>query len=80
MYWFKGYGRRNILGKDNLKKLGRIAAVLVVAGALFIGSNSINAVEAATTSETIGSTSLGSKWKDGAVGFQAGCALSEWLG
>lgn len=65
----------------NLKKLGRITAVLVIAGALVIGTNfSANTVEAASTSKTIGSTSLGSKWRDGEIGFQAGCALSEWLG
>lgn len=68
-------------GLIELKKTGRFAAALLMAGVLAIGANtSINTAEAASTSQTIGSTSLGSKWQSGEVGFEAGCALSEWLG
>lgn len=61
--------------------MGRTAAALLMAGVIAVGANpSINTVEASSTSQTIGSTSLGGKWKDGEVGFEAGCALSEWFG
>ncbi|WP_106767608.1 hypothetical protein [Paenibacillus faecalis] len=48
-----------------MKKIGRFTTALLIAGVFIIGSN--NAAEA-------------SGWKDGETGFQAGCALSEWLG
>ncbi|WP_301108023.1 hypothetical protein [Sporosarcina sp.] len=64
-----------------MKKTGRFAAALLMAGVLAIGANStVNTAEAASVSHTIGSTSLGSDWKSGQTGFEAGCALSEWLG
>ncbi|WP_153722800.1 MULTISPECIES: hypothetical protein [Sporosarcina] len=64
-----------------MKKTGRFAAALLMAGVLAIGANStVNTAEAASASSGIGSTSLGSDWKSGQTGFEAGCALSEWLG
>ncbi|UOR11604.1 glycoside hydrolase 64/thaumatin family protein [Halobacillus amylolyticus] len=67
-----------------MKKLGQITAALLMVVVLsfggFVGSNFINTVEASSTGNIIGSTSLGSDWQSGRTGFQAGCAFSEWLG
>ncbi|WP_082232721.1 hypothetical protein [Halobacillus massiliensis] len=56
-----------------------LAAVLVLSFGSFTGTDYVNAAEQ-SSKEMMGSTSFGGSYKDGEVGFQAGCALSEWLG
>ncbi|WP_173918681.1 hypothetical protein [Halobacillus sp. Marseille-Q1614] len=66
--------------------MGRLAmaliAVFVLSFGSFTGTNIVEAKEEKppTARETMGSTKFGGSWKDGQVGFEAGCALSEWLG
>ncbi|ELK46575.1 hypothetical protein QRD89_02725 [Halobacillus sp. ACCC02827] len=70
-----------------MKKLAKVGIALAAVGILSFGDvtgSTSSVVEAKSmTSDTLhhaGSTSFGSDWKSGRVGFWGGCALSGWLG